>query len=89
MSGRHFSPRGFIIFALFLTGFAVLISMDKGSGPISGAWPFLVLCLVIGATVAICRRMWSEGSDFEKVSRIESQSLYGVLPKKVREWLFP
>jgi hypothetical protein len=89
MSGRHFSPRGLLTFILFMTGFAALILMDQGSGPLSRAWPFLMLCLMVGATVAICRRIWSERSDFEKVRRIESQSLYGVLPRKVREWLFP
>jgi hypothetical protein len=41
------------------------------------------------ATLAIYSRMWSAGGDSERVRKIESQSLYGVLPKRLREWLFP
>jgi putative effector of murein hydrolase len=89
MPGSYFSPKGFIIFILFVAGFAAAVAMDQGSGPLSKAWPFLILGLLIGATLAIYSHMWIERRDFEKIRRIESQSLYGVLPKRVREWLFP
>lgn len=89
MPGSYFSPKGFLIFILFVAGLAATIAMDQGSGPLSKAWPLLTLSLLIGATLAIYSRMWSERRDFEKVRRIESQSLYGVLPKRIREWLFP
>jgi hypothetical protein len=89
MPGRRFSPNGLFVFVLFMIGFAILLSMDKGYGPFSRAWPFLMLSLVISAALAICHHMWSERRDFEKVRRIESQGLYGVLPRKMRGWLFP
>jgi hypothetical protein len=89
MPGSYFSPKGFLVFILFVAGFAATVVMDQGSGPLSKAWPFLILGLLIGATLAICSHIWIERRDFEKVRRIESQSLYGVLPKRVREWLFP
>jgi predicted choloylglycine hydrolase len=41
------------------------------------------------AALTINRRMWSARRDFEAVKRIEGESLYGILPKRLREWLFP
>ena len=89
MIGRYFSPKGPVIFLFAMVVLAALIALDKGVGPISAAWPFVMLCLLFVAALTISRRMWSARKDFEAVRRIEGESLYGILPKRLREWLFP
>ncbi|MBV9982470.1 hypothetical protein [Bradyrhizobium sp.] len=89
MSGLHFSPSGAVIF-LFVAGIlGVLVILDRGSGAISRVWPFVMLGFLAVATLAIYFPMWAARADFERVGKIESQSLYGVLPRRLREWLFP
>jgi hypothetical protein len=39
MPGSYFSPKGFLIFILFVAGFAAAVAMDQGSGALSKAWP--------------------------------------------------
>jgi hypothetical protein len=89
MSGLHFSPKGAAIFLFVAAILGVLVVLDRGSGAISKVWPFVMLGLLVVAALAIYFRMWSARADFEQVGKIESQSLYGVLPKRLREWLFP
>jgi hypothetical protein len=89
MSGIHFSPKGAAIFLFVAAILALLVMLDRGSGAISRAWPLAMLGVLAAATLAIYLRMWSARADFEQVRKIESQSLYGVLPKRLREWLFP
>jgi hypothetical protein len=89
MDHVRFSPKAFIIFISFLLAFAGLLLMDVSSGVIRRIWPILVLALVVGGTVAICHRMWQARDNSADLRRAEAQGLYGVLPKKLREWLFP
>lgn len=89
MADRHFSHTGLGIFAFVVAVLALLISIDGGSGFISRAWSLTMLLFVVVATLVIYRRMWNARRDFDDVRRIEGESLYGVLPRKLREWLFP
>lgn len=89
MRGVHFSPRAFsaFIFVLVLLGFVV--SIDKGSGSISRAWPVMMLVLMLSGSIAICQRMWRARGNSDELRRTEAQGLYGVLPGTLRRWLFP
>lgn len=89
MSQFHFSPKAFGSFFLFLVAFGVAIAIDRGSGLISRLWPFLILCLLIGGSLAVYRRMWQARTNPNELRKAEAQSLCGVLPKKMRDWLFP
>jgi hypothetical protein len=89
MTDRHFSRTGLGIFAFVVALLALLVSIDGGSGFISRAWQLAMVLLVVVATLAIYRRIWNTRGDFDDVRRIEGQSLYGVLPRKLRKWLFP
>jgi hypothetical protein len=89
MGHVHFSPKALAGFIFFLLVFGLLISIDQGSVPISHAWPILMLVFVLGGTFAIYRRMWGARSNTDEIRKIEVQGLCGVLPKKLRNWLFP
>jgi hypothetical protein len=89
MKQVHFSARACTALAIFVVAFAALLSIDKGSGPISRVWPILMLCLLVGAMVAICARMWRARGNPYQVRRAEAEGLYGVLPESLRNWLFP
>ena len=89
MGRVHFSPKAFAGFVVFLVAFGLLVSMDQGSGPISRAWPVLMSVFLLGGTFAIYRRMWRARNSSDDIRRAEAQGLYGVLPKKLRVWLFP
>jgi hypothetical protein len=80
----HFSLKALAGFVFFLLPFGVLVSIDKGSGPISRAWPILILILLVGGTFAIYRRMWHSRENSHDIRKAEAQGLYGVLPKKLR-----
>jgi hypothetical protein len=84
----HFSPKALAGFIFFLLVFGLLISIDQGSVP-SVTWPILMLVFVLGGTFAIYRRMWGARSNTDEIRKVEAQGLYGVLPKKLRNWLFP
>jgi hypothetical protein len=85
----HFSPRALTGFIFFVLAFALVFSIDKGSGSVSRAWPVLILALLIGSTFAIYRRMWRARGNPDHFKKAEAQGLYGVLPEKLRNWLFP
>jgi hypothetical protein len=88
MGPIHFSLKALVGFVLFLIAFGLLISMDQGSGPVSRAWPFLILVFVVGGTFAIYRRMWRARKNPDQIKKAQAQGLYGVLPMKLRNWLF-
>ena len=85
----RFSPKALTGFIFFVLAFALLLSIDQGSGPVSRAWPILILALLISSTFAIYRRMWHARENAHDVRKAETQGLYGVLPEKLRNWLFP
>jgi hypothetical protein len=89
MGQVHVSPKALAGLIGFLLVFALLIDLGHGSGPISRAWPVIMLIGMLGASVAIYRRMWRAGNDPGELRKAEAQSLYGVLPEKLRNWIFP
>lgn len=85
----QFSPKAFAGLVLLVVALAALFSIDNGSGPIGRVWPTLMLCLLTGGAVAIWARMWRARGNPYQVKRAEAESLYGVLPESLRNWLFP
>jgi hypothetical protein len=89
MASVHFSLKALAGFIVFLLVFGLLFSIDRGSGPISRAWPVLMPVFVLGGSFAIYRRMWRERENPDQVRRAGAQGLYGVLPQNWQRWLFP
>jgi hypothetical protein len=89
MGHVRFSPKALAGFIFFLLAFGLLISIDQGTVPISQGWPILILVFMVGGTVAIYRRMWRARSNSDEIRKVEAQGLYGVLPERLRNWLFP
>lgn len=90
MKGRiRVSPRAFLYFAIFLVSFGTLVALDKGSGLVSRVWLPLFWGLVALVSLGIYVRMWKARSSPDEIKKIKAQSLYGVLPPKFRDWLFP
>jgi hypothetical protein len=85
----HFSPKALAGFVFFLFAFGVLASIDQGSVPISRAWPILLLAFMLGGAFAIYRHMWRARNNSDEFRKAETQGVYGILPKNLRDWLFP
>jgi hypothetical protein len=85
----QFSPLALLSFAIFLVGFGALLAMDKGSGVVSRIWSPLFWGTLLLAAVAIYVRIWRARGSIDEVRKIEAQSLHGILPLKLRDWLFP
>jgi hypothetical protein len=89
MGPIRFSPKALAGFIFFLLAFGLLFSIDQGSGPVSRTWPILVLVFMVGGTFAIYRSMWRARGNPDEIRKVQAQGLYGVLPTKLGNWLFP
>jgi hypothetical protein len=90
MQGRlQFSPRALLSFAIFLVAFVGLLALDKGSGVVSRIWLPLFWGTVLLVAGAIYVRLWRARGSIDELKKVEAQSLYGILPPKLRDWLFP
>ena len=70
---------------LGLVGFSL---WTRGSGVVGRIWLPLFWGTVLLAAVAIYLRIWRARGSIDEVKKIEAQSLYGILPPKLRDWLF-
>jgi hypothetical protein len=90
MRGRfRFHWRRLAIFAGSLAAFAVIAEIDKGSGLVSRAWLFVFPAMLALASLMVCLRLWRVRGRPEAARKVAAQGLYGVLPPKWRNWLFP
>jgi hypothetical protein len=90
MQGRlQFSPRALVSFTIFLVAFVGLLAIQRGSGVVSRIWLPLCWGTVLLAAGAIYVRIWRARGSIDGVKKVEAQSLYGILPPKLRDWLFP
>jgi len=90
MKGRlEVSPKASLLFAFLLFCFGALVAFDQGAGVASHIWRPVLWGLIAIASLAIYVRIWRARRNFDDVKKIESQSLYGILPLKLRDWLFP
>ena len=85
----QFSPRALLSFVIFLVGFGALVALDKGTGLVSRIWLPLFWGGVGLTSLAIYVRMCRARGSSDEVRNVEARSLYGVLPSKLRDWLFP
>ncbi len=88
MQDVRFSPRALILFCLAAAIFGGLVAIDKGTGPISRAWPIVLWSGVAIGSVLVAARLWRARRDGEQLRRAEAKGVYGLLPPKVRDWLF-
>jgi hypothetical protein len=88
MERTSFSPRSLIYFCLFLSVFGALVTLDKGSGLFSQAWPLIILGALAVASILLCARLWSVRRDDDALRRVEARGFYGLLPPRLRDWLF-
>jgi hypothetical protein len=88
-SRLQFSPRALLSFAIFLVSFGALIALNKGTGLVTRIWLPLFWGGVGLASLAIYLRLWRARGSSDEMRKVEARSLYGVLPPKLREWLFP
>jgi|HubBroStandDraft_2_1064218.scaffolds.fasta_scaffold292934_2 hypothetical protein len=88
-SRLQFSPRALLSFVIFLVGFGALVALDKGTGLVSRIWLPLFWGGVGLTSLAIYVRMWRARGSSDEVRNVEARSLYGVLPSKLGDWLFP
>jgi hypothetical protein len=83
------SPKACLFFVLFLCCFGVLVFLDQGTGVVSHIWVPLIWGLIALASLAIYVRIWRARRNFDDVKKIEAQGLYGIMPPRLRNWLFP
>jgi hypothetical protein len=58
-------------------------------GPNRETAPVLLRFDLSGFSCEVGRRMWRARSNSDEIRKAEAQGLYGVLPEKLRNWLFP
>jgi hypothetical protein len=88
MGPIRLSPKAFAGFIFFLLAFGLLFSVDQGSGPVSRAWPILVLVFVVGGTLAIYRSMWRARENPDEIRKAQARSLRRP-PDKAAELAVP
>jgi len=88
MQNFRVSPRGLAYFCLFLVLFTAAIKVDGGTGYGNVVWTIMVWSELLVGSLLLFTRLWVSNRDPGAVRRITSQGAYGLLPAKVRDWLF-
>ncbi|MDQ0471360.1 hypothetical protein [Labrys wisconsinensis] len=78
-----------LVLAIVLVGFGGLVALDARTGLVSRAWLPLFWGAVLLAAILIQVRAWKARASRVAMRKIEARSLYGLLPERLREWLFP
>jgi hypothetical protein len=82
------SPRGVLYFCLFLVLFGAAMKADEGTGYLNVAWTILVWGGLLFGSLLLLARLWAVRHDAEAGRRVREQGAYGLLPPKLRDWLF-
>jgi hypothetical protein len=83
------SPKGILYFSIFLVLFGATMRLDGGTGPFSAVWRLLFWSGLITGSLLLLARLWAFRHDGEAARSIQAKGAYGLLPSKVRDWLFP
>jgi hypothetical protein len=86
MNSVQFRPRGLVYLASFLVVVGALLALDKGSGPVTHVWPWLVLCAWTIASVAIIVRLWRHRHSPDDLKKAQL-GIYPLLPRKMQKWM--
>jgi hypothetical protein len=88
MRNFQISPRGLLYFLVFLVLFAGAMAVDGGSGYLSRMWVVLVWSLLLLGSVLLYARLWTSRHDPDAGRRIQARGLFGLLPQRLRDWIF-
>ena len=89
MRDLRISPRGVLLFCLFLVLFGAAMRMDGRTGYMNLAWMILVWSGLLFGSLLLGIRLFASRHDPEAARRIQARGAYGLLPAKLRDWLFP
>jgi hypothetical protein len=82
------SPRGLIYFCLFLVLFGAAMKLDDQTGYLNVAWTISVWGGLFLGSLVLLGRLWASRSNPDGARRIVARGAYGLLPVKLRDWLF-
>ena len=88
MHNVRISPRGVLLFCLFLVLFGAAMRLDGGTGYFGPVWTVLVWSGLLFGSLLLCARLFASRHDPDIARRIQARGAYGLLPAKLREWLF-
>lgn len=88
MHNVRISPRGVLLFCLFLVLFGAAMRLDGGTGYLGLVWTVLVWSGLLFGSLLLCARLFASRRDPETARRIQARGAYGLLPAKLRDWLF-
>jgi len=88
MSEFRVSPRGGAYFCLSVALFGIAMMLDGGTGRLSVLWTAMVWAALIAGSLILIARFWTARHDPKAVRKIQAQGAYGLLPAKLRHWLF-
>ena len=88
MNSVQFNPRGLVYLAVSIGVLGVLLALDRGTGPVTRVWPFLVLAAWLIASIVLIGRMWRLRHKPNEFKRTRDQlGIYPLLPRKVQKWM--
>ena len=82
------SPRGILCFCLFVALFGAAMMLDQATGRLNLLWSVFVWAGLFVGSVILSSRLWAVRHDPEATRRIQARGAYGLLPAKLRDWLF-
>ena len=82
------SPRGILCFCLFVALFGAAMMLDEATGRLNLLWSVFVWAGLFVGSVIQPDRLWAAIHDPEAARRIQARGAYGLLPAKLRDWLF-
>ena len=88
MRDFRISPRGVLYFCLFLVLFGAAMKADAGTGYLDKAWTILVWSGLLVGSLLLLARLWAVRHDAGVSRLVGEKSAYGLLPPRLRDWLF-
>jgi hypothetical protein len=82
------SPKGITFFCLFLVLFGLAIKADGGTGYGNLVWSILIWSVLLIGSLLLLARLWASRHDPVAARRIAARGAHGLLPAKLRDWLF-
>lgn len=88
MRDFRISPRGMLWFCLFIVLFGAAMKLDDTVGHVRIVWTILVWSGLLLGSLLLVARLFAARHDPETARRIQAQGAYGLLPARLRDWLF-
>ena len=88
MHGFRISPRGVLFFCLSLVLFGAAMQADGETRTLGFVWMILVWSGLLFGSLLLCARLFASRHDPDAARRIQARGAYGLLPARLRDWLF-